>query len=81
MKQRSRKSRSSSLNLFKSSYSNFDATVTCHYDYRRLEKYIKDIIERYKDSFQHAFLKPTRITFMYVGTCFFMNIVEMAGQL
>lgn len=44
-------------------YVRFDVTDGCHLDYQRLQKYLKDMTERYKDSFQHIFLKPVKSTF------------------
>ena len=45
------------------SYLTFDTQDGCHIDYKRLEEFVKRISERYKDGFQHAFLKPVRSTF------------------
>ncbi len=43
-------------------YLTFDTQDGCHIDYKRLEEFVRKMSERYKDSFQHVFLKPVRNT-------------------
>lgn len=48
------------------SYVHFEQLDGCLLDYRRMDRYLKDMHERYKESFLHPFLKPIKTTFMYV---------------
>ncbi|XP_064385924.1 KICSTOR subunit 2-like [Halichondria panicea] len=44
-------------------YVHFEVTNSCHLDYKQFERYLKDMLERYKDSFQHPYLRPVKTTF------------------
>ena len=56
----------SNTTLTTTSYVHFEHVDGCLLDYRRMDRYLKDMHERYKESFQHPFLKPIKTTFMYV---------------
>jgi len=51
------------LNII-NSYLHFETTNSLHLDYRQFERYVKDMQERYKDSFQHPYLRPVKTVFL-----------------